>query len=139
MRGRIGVVGLVFFMGIGCAAQTMYNWGRYEDALHVYYKSPRTPQDHQQYMAQLADLIEQSEHKSLAVPPGIYAEYGFGLYRTERYQEALQYFEQEKSRWPEAVPLMDRIMVSVRKLIEEKNTTSQAVEPSTQHTGPQEQ
>jgi hypothetical protein len=69
-------------------------------------------------------LIEETETTGRIVPPGIYAEYGYGLFQTGQYQDAMQYFEKEKSSWAEAAPLMDRMIGNVRKLVAEKEPGS---------------
>ena len=93
---------LILFIGIllilsGCGKQTAYHWGNYENNLYSYYKSPGAPENHELYMTQLLTIIEKGEKKRRPTPPGIYAEYGFGLYKIGKHQEAIQYFEYYQS------------------------------------------
>jgi hypothetical protein len=114
----------------------MYYWGNYEDSLYAYYKSAETPQDLQVYMDRLSQIISKGEQESRQVPPGIYAEYGFGLYKMKRYNEAIAYFEKEKTAWPEAVPLMDRMIKNVRVLSPDLQTTPAAIQPAPHEDNP---
>ena len=105
---RLILLGAALLLCSGCTVKTAYQWGNYEDGLYRYYKGAKTPEEHEQYMVQLQGIIERNETAGDTVPPGIYAEYGYGLFQTGEYPEAIQYFEKEKSSWAEAVPLMDR-------------------------------
>ncbi len=120
---RLIAIGLAFLVFSGCA-KTIYNWGSYEDDLYRYYKSSKTQEDRERYMSQLSSLIEKSGVNGRTVPPGIYAEYGYGLYQAGKYEEAILYFEKERSLWPEARPLMERIISNVRTIMAEKEKTS---------------
>jgi hypothetical protein len=124
---RLVVLGLTLLVCSGCAVKTAYQWGNYEDSLYGYYKGAKTPEDHEQYMSQLRDIIEQSGTTVGAVPPGIYAEYGYGLFQIGEYPEAIEYFEKEKSLWAEAAPLMERMIGNVRRLMTEKAHASSRV------------
>lgn len=121
---RILILVTIFLICTGCAPRKMYYWGNYEDELDTYYKSPRAPEDHQRYMENLSRIIEESKTSGLIVPPGIFADYGYGLYQSGHYEDAIQSFEKEKSNWPEAVPLMDRMIGNVRTIMAKKNTDS---------------
>ncbi len=120
---RLILLGLAFLICSGCT-KTLYNWGSYENDLYQYYKSPQTPEDHERYMLELFNLIEEGESDGRTVPPGIYAEYGYGLYKTGKYQQAIQYFEKERSLWPDASPLMERLISNVRTIMAEQEKTS---------------
>jgi hypothetical protein len=75
-------------------------------------------------MENLLKIVEESKSGGKSIPPGIYADYGYGLYQTKNYEEAIKYFEKEKSAWPEAVPLMDRMIDNVRTIMaQQKNGT----------------
>lgn len=75
-------------------------------------------------MESLFKIIEESTANGMVVPPGIYADYGYGLYQIKNYQEAIQYFEKEKALWPEATPLMERLIGNTRALMKEKRDTT---------------
>jgi hypothetical protein len=91
----------------GCASQGGYYWGRYEDSLYAYYKDPTKLSE---LSESLKESIATSERTQKAVPPGVYAEYGFFLYQQGKPSEAIPYFEKEKNKWPESTKLMDSMV-----------------------------
>lgn len=121
---RFIAIAFIILICNGCAPKQTYHWGGYEDNLNTYYKSPKSPEDHQHYMESLFKIIEESTANGMVVPPGIYADYGYGLYQIKNYQEAIQYFEKEKALWPEATPLMERLIGNTRALMKEKRDTT---------------
>ncbi|MGI9274763.1 MAG: DUF4810 domain-containing protein [Endozoicomonas sp.] len=89
----------------GCqTTQGLYSWGGYEDALYQYYKDPA---EKEALAERLLTLIEEEAAK---VPPGIYAEYGTLLMQQGKTDEAIVYFEKEKTVWPESRFLMDSMI-----------------------------
>ncbi len=96
----------------GCAQNTMYRWGGYDQALYDHYKNP---QRRDEFVAKLSGVIEEAEAKGGLVPPGCYAEYGWALYEEGRGTEAVVYFEKESKQWPESRPLMDKLIRNVAR------------------------
>ena len=95
----------------GCVTnQSMYTWGKYEDSLYKYYKKPDSLEA---YVATLESVVVKGEAAN-NVPPGIYAETGFAHLTSGNSTLAIEYFEKEKSKWPESTMLMD-IMISNAK------------------------
>ncbi len=93
----------------GCVSTT-YHWGNYERALYKQYKNP----DELDYLAeQLVIMIERGEQTD-RVPPGIYAEYGYVLLEQGDGQNAIGFFQREKTQWPESACLMDRMIETAR-------------------------
>ncbi|HEY6911205.1 MAG TPA: DUF4810 domain-containing protein [Myxococcales bacterium] len=92
---------------LGCAQNSMYRWGGYDDALYDHYKNP---QKRDQFVAKLAGIIQEAEATGGMVPPGCYAEYGWALYEEGRTDEAVANFEKESKRWPESRPLMEKLI-----------------------------
>jgi hypothetical protein len=125
MMKYLFVFGLSLLIFSGCAPQKKYYWGGYENDLYNFYKSPQTPEDQASYMAQLSTLMENAQESKGLVPPGIYAEYGYALFKTGKYPEANVYFEKEKSAWPESKPLMERLIANVHVLMNKKTPLSE--------------
>ena len=96
----------------GCAAHTKYNWGGYDDSLYSYYKSP---ENEAQLEAKLKAVIESTDSKRGAVPPGIYAEYGYLLLQKGNSDEAMRNFNLEKAHWPESSVFMDTMIASAAR------------------------
>lgn len=111
MIARFTVLIVVVFSLSGCATPSKYQWGRYESSLYSHYKNPA---DQEQFAENLAATIAKGEQTG-AVPPGIYAEYGYVLYSIGRNADAISYFEKEKKTWPESALLMDKMIVSTKK------------------------
>jgi hypothetical protein len=105
---RILLASYAFFLISGCvtAPQSKYDWGNYEQSMYNYYKNPSNPDE---LMLSMADTIKAAEATSRNIGPGLYAEYGYLLMIQGKQQEALVYFEKEKSKWPESSVLMDKL------------------------------
>jgi len=91
----------------GCAQNTMYRWGGYDQALYEHYKNP---QQRDVFVARLSNIINEAEAAGSRVPPGCYAEYGWALYEEGRTTEAVANFEKESKQWPESRPLMEKLI-----------------------------
>jgi hypothetical protein len=82
-----------------------YEWGSYNPTLYSYYKDPARAGELE---ASLRDIIDGKEHG--AVPPGVFAEYGYLKLQQGKSGDAVAAFEQEKERWPESAVFMDRMI-----------------------------
>ncbi len=105
MRGLPIVLALATVSG--CATQTMYAWGGYDDALYGHYKNPA---DQEAFVARLKTIILEAEQQGRRVPPGAYAEYGFALYEEGQFDQAAAYFQKEGDIWPESRVLMAKMI-----------------------------
>lgn len=107
---------MMIMLGTGCAPQTLYHWGGYDSYLHSYYKNPA---ERERFVDNVVMIIQDAE-KSGRIPPGLYAEYGYLLYESGNYPEAVVYFKKEQDLWPESRFFMDKMirnasMVNKRK------------------------
>ena len=93
-----------------CAPPTLYQWGKYEDSLYSRYAK----EDAAGAEESLRTTIVAAESQS-RVPPGVYADYGFLLYRRGDYAGAIQYFEKEKRAFPESAALMSKLIERIQK------------------------
>ncbi|MGH8497448.1 MAG: DUF4810 domain-containing protein [Methylococcales bacterium] len=118
---RAGISRVVLLFAIsamtGCARPSLYDWGSYEDSLYLRYAD----QDFSQAESYLSQSIPRTAHPSRA-PPGVYADYGFLLYRRGDYAGALQYFEKEKKAFPESSALMTKLSDRVQQKMDEKSS-----------------
>jgi hypothetical protein len=103
----VALAAIAGLLPFGCAQNTMYRWGGYDQALYDHYKNP---QKRDEFVAKLAGVIQEAEAKGGPVPPGCYAEYGWALYEEGRATEAVAYFEKESKQWPESRPLMEKLI-----------------------------
>lgn len=106
---------LILSLG-GCAPASLFYWGEYEDSLYHRY----VEQNPAQAEAYLKDSIVKAERLNYRVPPGVYADYGFLLYRRGQKQTAISYFDKEKRLYPESAMLMDKLIERVRLQMTDK-------------------
>jgi len=114
-------LGLVISAGVaGCAPPALYQWGEYEDSLYRRY----VKEDSAGAEAHLRETIVAAELKS-RVPPGVYADYGFLLYRRGDYVGAIKKFEQEKRAFPESAALMTKLIERIQQQRATRGQTEQ--------------
>jgi hypothetical protein len=112
---------LILMAAAGCATQHQrYDWGSYDPSLYGYYKNPAKVGE---LTASLAAVIDAANANHAAVPPGIYAEYGYLQLELGKNLAAVNLFEQEESHWPESRVFMDR-MIKVASTPVASTTTS---------------
>lgn len=92
----------------GCSR---YQWCGYDEKLYGYYKHC----DIEKFRSSLESTIHAGE-KDNRIPPGIYAEYGYILYESGRYDEAIEFFKKEQERWPESSVLMQKMIRNAQML-----------------------
>ena len=100
----------------GCASQ-LYGWGQYEDSLYTRV-TDASAEGRQKAFGMLEQTIQRAEQAGQRVPPGVYGDYGYLLYQSNRPDDAVRYFRKEAELYPEAKPLMD----SVISRIDQKRT-----------------
>jgi hypothetical protein len=99
---------LLALSAAGCVTQhEHYNWGSYDPSLYGYYKDPTKVGE---LSASLQAVIDAADKDHAAVPPGIYAEYGYLQMQQGRNQSAVDLFKLEESHWPESKVFMDRMI-----------------------------
>jgi hypothetical protein len=99
---------LILMAAAGCATQHQrYDWGSYDPSLYGYYKNATKVGE---LIASLAAVIDAANANHAAVPPGIYAEYGYLQLQQGKNLAAVNLFEQEESHWPESKVFMDRMI-----------------------------
>jgi hypothetical protein len=99
---------LLALVAAGCATQHQrYDWGSYDPSLYGYYKNPAKVGE---LSASLAAVIDAASTNNAAVPPGIYAEYGYLQLQQGKNLTAVDLFKQEESHWPESKVFMDRMI-----------------------------
>jgi hypothetical protein len=99
---------LLALMAAGCATQHQrYDWGSYDPSLYGYYKNPAKVGE---LSASLAAVIDAASTNHAAVPPGIYAEYGYLQLQQGKNLTAVDLFKQEENHWPESKVFMDRMI-----------------------------
>lgn len=96
----------------GCATSNeIFYWGDYEDTLHERY----VKNDNGKVESELHSIITQAQSQHQKVAPGIYADYGFLLYKRGNKQAAIQAFNTESSLYPESTALMNKLIEKIQQ------------------------
>lgn len=108
----ISIVVLILSVA-SCQKQGVFYWGKYSD---TYYAQTKSPSDETRvaHLKCIESIIEESKKKNLAVPPGVYAEYGYIMLKANNTDQAIALFEQEKSLYPESRVFMERLIAAAR-------------------------
>ncbi len=109
----IGALGILF-MASCTTTNNLYSWYDYEDATYQYSKR-QTEELQVKMLAQYQKLIDKQNGVRGVVPPGLYAEYGFLLYKAGKKEEGLQFLKQETTLYPESEKYISRIVKQLEK------------------------
>ncbi len=104
------IIGVCVVSLASCSpTKNMYSWYNYED---ITYKYSKKSTDELQ-----VKLLEEYQKISLnqkglraVVPPGLYAEYGFLLFKTGKVEEGLSFLKEEIKLYPESEKYVSRII-----------------------------
>ena len=93
---------------------TLYSWYDYEDATYQYHK--RSTEELQvKVLEQYKKITEKQRGVRGVVPPGMYAEYGYLLYKTGKKDEGLSFLKKEVELYPESDTYISRIIKQLEK------------------------
>ena len=91
----------------------MYHWGKYEDSLYL--RATDTSEEAQaESLKMLETTIHEAEENQSRLAPGIYADYGYLLFKQGRTQEALLNFKKEADLYPESKYFMESVISRIR-------------------------
>ena len=93
---------------------TLYSWYNYEDATYQYNKK-HTDELKGKVLEQYEKLIQKQKGLRGAVPPGLYAEYGYMLYKSGKKEEGIELLKKEMSMYPESETYISRIVKQLEK------------------------
>ena len=96
------------------APKTLYAWHGYADTTYEYSKRP-TDELKDKVLEEYKLMVEKQNGIRGAVPPGMFAEYGYMLYRLGKTQEGLNYMRQEIELYPESEKYISRIIKQLDK------------------------
>jgi len=97
----------------GCGSRQIYDWGSYESSVqHLYSEKPtaEAARDRDQLIKEVRKTLDSKKQ----VPPGKYAQIGYLSYLCGDSASARQYFEQEKTAYPESARFMDSLIARLR-------------------------
>ncbi len=94
-----------------CAPKSLFYWGDYETSIYDRWIGNDNDMG-EQHLQQTITTAEQSGRK---VPPGLYADYGFMLYRRGNLDGAIAYFDKERKTFPESSLLMSKLIDKIHE------------------------
>ena len=115
-RLAIAVVTVLTLASCGTSntVQPLYSWYNYEDATYDYYKK-NTEETKAKMLEQYQKLIDKQKGTRGAVPPGLYAEYGYILYKSGKKDQGLSFLKEEIKLYPESEKYISRIIKQLEK------------------------
>jgi len=107
---------LLCFVFIGCVptAKSLYSWSNYQDQTYNYIKN-ETPESLEKLMKTYQVMIDKQTGSRKTVPPGIYADYGFMLYKQGKKEEGISFLKKEIALYPESAVFISRIIKNLEK------------------------
>ncbi|MDR1225414.1 MAG: DUF4810 domain-containing protein [Prevotellaceae bacterium] len=113
MKKNMLIAGCVLLLS-SCAPTTLYNWGNYQAATYDYVKTG-TDKDAATLSKTYQYIIDNPIGKRGVVPPGIYADYGYLLFKQGKTEEALKYMKMEIGLYSESTVFVGRIIEQLEK------------------------
>jgi hypothetical protein len=105
---------ILFCLGLTACTPSLYHWGEYEDSL--YKRQIDTSEKGQVEAFKMLEVtIQEAEMKNYRVPPGVYADYGYFLFKQGRADEAITYFKKEAVTYKESQYLMESVISRIEK------------------------
>ena len=113
-RRVILLLAVVAFLGLGgCASNSLYQWGDYEDNLYAAYKDTTKSEA---LRLKLEAHIQAMEKAGQKVAPGLYAEVGTLYLQAGQRQAAMGWYQRERAAWPESTQLMTSMIQNLERL-----------------------
>lgn len=97
-----------------CAPTPLFYWGQYEESLYERHKDP-SEQGQAVAFKMLEVTIQEAEANKARVPPGVYADYGYLLFKQGRVDDAIAYFRKEAETYAESRYLMESIISRIQR------------------------
>jgi hypothetical protein len=96
----------------GCASQSLYQWGGYDQALYAGYKDTTKMEA---LRLKLEAHLSEIEKSKLKAAPGLYAELGTLYLQAGASDKALGYYAKERDAWPESRVLMTSLIQNIER------------------------
>lgn len=94
--------------------KSLYSWHKYENASYQHSKK-QTEKSEEQFVKEINKVIKKQKGIRKTVPPGIFAEYGFYLYKNGQTEEALSMLNKEIETYPESSVYITRLINQIQK------------------------
>jgi len=112
---KLFIAAVAVFVLTSCnTTQALYSWHNYEDATYQYNKKA-TEELKVKMMEEYKKVIEKQKGARGEVPPGLYAEYGYQLYKSGKKEEGLGFLKKEIALYPESDKYISRIIKQLEK------------------------
>ncbi len=99
-------------ISVGCA-KPLYYWGNYENSLVQRYED--TSEEGQlAAFGILQQTVYEAESKNGRLAPGVYADYGYLLFKRGYPKEAIEFFKKEADLYPESKYFMDSLISRIQ-------------------------
>lgn len=96
----------------GCASQSLYQWGGYDQALYAGYKDTTKMEALRVKLEAHLGEMEKSQGKAA---PGLYAELGTLYLQAGASDKALGFYAKERDAWPESRVLMTSLIQNIER------------------------
>ncbi len=96
------------------STKTLYSWYDYEDVAYQYSKKS-TEELQVKVLEQYRKITDKQKGVRGVVPPGMFAEYGFLLYKTGKKEEGIGFLRKEIELYPESETYISRIIKQLEK------------------------
>lgn len=110
----VAVIAAMLAVSSCTTTKTLYSWYDYEDATYQYHKRA-TEELQVKVLEQYKKITEKQRGVRGVVPPGMYAEYGYLLYKTGKKDEGLAFLKKEVELYPESDTYISRIIKQLEK------------------------
>jgi len=105
---------VVCFLFMGCAPNTLYQWGDYEHYLYNRYNKPGSVTTQEEINA-IENQLAQTYSQDRMPPPGLHAHLGY-LYITDGQRDrAIEHFNVEKKLFPESSHFINGLIERMAK------------------------
>lgn len=105
----VAIVAAILSLTACGSTKNLYSWYDYEDVTYQY--SKKSTEDLQaKVLEQYQKISEKQKDLRGVVPPGLYAEYGFLLYKTGKKEQGLEFLKKEVALYPESDTYISRII-----------------------------
>jgi len=108
-----GLLALLFTACVS-SSKSLYSWYDYQEQVSNYIKD-ETPESREKLIKTYQHIIDKQTGSRKAVPPGIYADYGFLLYQQGKKEEGIRFLEQEIALYPESSVFISRVIKNLKK------------------------
>jgi hypothetical protein len=113
--GFIAVCVLMAFTGIACASnKPLYDWYDYQEDSYKYLKNA-DDKSLKQLTETYEKMIKKQNASRAAVPPGVYADYGYLLIKAGKVKDGKAMLQKEVELYPESKVFVSQIIKRLEK------------------------